>query len=82
MSTDVDIICDAIPTIYEFWAQFIEVIIGFGLLWRQLGWVAAVPLMIVACKCSSQFRRAVFVMENSHGKNNRGKAIFSSGLVT
>ncbi|KAF8856341.1 hypothetical protein BDZ45DRAFT_745521 [Acephala macrosclerotiorum] len=37
MSTDVDIICDTIPTVYELWAQIIEVMIGFGLLWRQIG---------------------------------------------
>ena len=59
MSTDVDIICDAIPIIYELWAQVIEVMIGFGLLWRQLGWVAVIPLLIVARTYSLQFRQAV-----------------------
>lgn len=55
MSTDVDIICDAIPTIYELWAQIIEVMIGFGLLWRELGWVSIVPLFIVAREYSLLF---------------------------
>jgi ATP-binding cassette subfamily C (CFTR/MRP) protein 1 len=47
MSTDVDIICDAIPTVFEVWAQLIEVGIGFWLLARQLGWVSIVPLLII-----------------------------------
>lgn len=47
MSTDVDIVCDSLPTVYEIWAQLVEVVIGFWLLGRQLGWVYLVPLVIV-----------------------------------
>lgn len=47
MSTDVDIICEAVPTIFELWAQAIEVAVGFWLLARQLGWVAIVPFVLI-----------------------------------
>jgi ATP-binding cassette subfamily C (CFTR/MRP) protein 1 len=47
MSTDIDIICNAISTLFEVWAQLIEVSIGFWLLARQLGWVSVVPLLII-----------------------------------
>lgn len=47
MSTDVDTISDAVTTVHEIWAQIIEVIIGFYLLARQLGWVSIVPFVIV-----------------------------------
>jgi ATP-binding cassette, subfamily C (CFTR/MRP), member 1 len=48
MSTDVDIIYDNILAVHEIWAQVIEVMIGFWLLSSQLGWVCAVPLLIIA----------------------------------
>ena len=47
MSTDVDTISNAVTTVHEIWAQIIEVIIGFWLLARRLGWVSIVPFMIV-----------------------------------
>lgn len=50
MSTDVDIICDAIPIVYEVWAQLMEVGIGFWLLVRQLGWVSTVPILFIIGK--------------------------------
>lgn len=47
MSTDVDTISDAVTTVNEIWAQVIEVVIGFYLLARKLGWVSVVPFVIV-----------------------------------
>jgi ATP-binding cassette, subfamily C (CFTR/MRP), member 1 len=50
MSTDVDITCDAGSTIFEVWAHFMEMGIGFWLLARQMGWVSIVPLVIIIGK--------------------------------
>jgi ATP-binding cassette subfamily C (CFTR/MRP) protein 1 len=47
MSTDVETISSAVISAYEIWAQVIEVIIGFSLLTKKLGWVSITPFVII-----------------------------------
>jgi ATP-binding cassette subfamily C (CFTR/MRP) protein 1 len=50
MSTDVDRIFMALPQITEVWANCVQVGIGIGLLWGQLGAVAIAPIIVsVVC---------------------------------
>ena len=50
MSTDVDRIVMSLPLITEVWASTTLVVVGIGLLWRQLGAVAIAPIIVsVAC---------------------------------
>lgn len=46
MSTDVDRIVMALPLITEVWANCLQVGIGIGLLWRQIGAVAIAPIIV------------------------------------
>jgi ATP-binding cassette subfamily C (CFTR/MRP) protein 1 len=50
MSTDVDSLQDIGEMFHETWAQFLEVIIGTGLLATQIGWLCPVPLIIICCE--------------------------------
>jgi hypothetical protein len=47
MSTDIDRITFSLIRVTDLWAQFTEVAIGTGLLWRQLGPIAIAPIVIV-----------------------------------
>lgn len=47
MSTDVDQISECLTELNECWARVLEVILGVFMLAKQLGWVCAVPLVLV-----------------------------------
>ncbi|KAI4764830.1 putative multidrug resistance protein [Aureobasidium sp. EXF-12344] len=48
MSTDIEALSRSLVEINEFWARFIEVGLGIGLLASQIGAVAVVPIILVA----------------------------------
>ncbi|KAF2715971.1 P-loop containing nucleoside triphosphate hydrolase protein [Polychaeton citri CBS 116435] len=47
MSTDSANICQSASMFHETWAHFVEVLLGMGLLAREVGWVFPVPLVII-----------------------------------
>jgi ATP-binding cassette subfamily C (CFTR/MRP) protein 1 len=49
MSVDVDTIADAIVNVHEIWSMMVEVLIGFYILTKKLGWASLVPFIIVLC---------------------------------
>ena len=57
MSSDTDNVENLAWLCQEFWAQMVEVLIGMGMLWNQLGWWCMTPLAIVVRKCHSNTRK-------------------------
>ncbi|KAH0349062.1 P-loop containing nucleoside triphosphate hydrolase protein, partial [Aureobasidium melanogenum] len=47
MSTDVDALTNVSEMFHEAWAQVLEVIVGMGLLAKQIGWLCLVPLPLI-----------------------------------
>lgn len=50
MSTDADNVVQSASMFHETWAQIIEVIIGTVMLARRVGWVCAVPFVMIFCE--------------------------------
>lgn len=50
MSTDTDNVTQSSTMFHEAWAHTVEVIIGMTMLYRQVGWVALVLLVIIFCE--------------------------------
>lgn len=50
MSTDIHRITMSMRRVNEVWANFIEVVIGFGLLAREIGWVSVMPIVLLFSK--------------------------------
>lgn len=50
MSSDTDIMENFAWLCQEMWGQVIELMIGIGMLWMQLGWWCMMPLAIIAGK--------------------------------
>jgi len=48
MSTDIDRIAESMTNMNEVWARTVEVAIGVWLLAVRLGWVAVLPIAIIA----------------------------------
>lgn len=53
MSTDAESLDGFAEMVHETWAQVIEVLVGLGLLARQVGWIWPLPLFLIYCKCIS-----------------------------
>ncbi|MBE3047416.1 hypothetical protein IMZ48_33870 [Candidatus Bathyarchaeota archaeon] len=53
MSADADNVSDAASMFHATWAQAVEVVLGFTMLAREVGWVFPVPLVIIFCKFPS-----------------------------
>lgn len=51
MSTDSENVGQTARFFHETWAQVIEVVLGMAMLAREVGWLFAVPLVIIFCKC-------------------------------
>ncbi|RAK73686.1 putative ATP-binding cassette transporter [Aspergillus fijiensis CBS 313.89] len=51
MTTDIDRIAACLVQLHECWARIIEVAIGIFLLTLRLGWVSAIPVIIVIFSC-------------------------------
>jgi hypothetical protein len=50
MSSDTDNVENFPWLCQEILAQFVEFLIGIGMLWVQLGWWCLTPLVIVVCR--------------------------------
>ncbi|KXJ96142.1 ABC transporter type 1, transmembrane domain-containing protein [Microdochium bolleyi] len=56
ISNDIDALDSISELVHETWAQALEVFLGFFLLWREVGWLWPVPLvMIFVCSRVSQY---------------------------
>jgi hypothetical protein len=73
MSNDTDSIESLTWQCQEAWATMIEVLIGMGMLWNQLGWWCITPVTIVIRKSTSSVRS---VVENA---DQYIRSIFTSG---
>lgn len=50
MSTDADNVVQSASMFHETWAQIIEVAIGTVMLAQRVGWVCAVPFVMIFCE--------------------------------
>ena len=55
MSNDADSLDDLAEMFHETWAQVVEVAIGLSLLYRQVGWIWPLPLILIFCRCQLLF---------------------------
>jgi ATP-binding cassette subfamily C (CFTR/MRP) protein 1 len=53
MSTDTDNVENLAWLCQETWAFTVEVLVGMGMLWNQLGWWCLTPLATIISKCDS-----------------------------
>ena len=50
VSNDVDALETILESAHEIWAQTLEVVVGFFLLSREVGWLWPVPLVMIFCE--------------------------------
>jgi ATP-binding cassette, subfamily C (CFTR/MRP), member 1 len=47
ISNDIDKVNQSVQLLIDIWSQFLQIVIGVRLLWRQLGAVSIVPLIMI-----------------------------------
>ncbi|KIX97801.1 uncharacterized protein Z520_06579 [Fonsecaea multimorphosa CBS 102226] len=61
MSTDVDRICQSLNMLPDLWSRPLELVVGTTLLALQIGWVSAVPLIVVLLSITADSRVTMMI---------------------
>ncbi|KIW26309.1 uncharacterized protein PV07_09410 [Cladophialophora immunda] len=61
MSTDVDRICQSLVVLPDLWSRPLELVVGTTLLALQIGWVSAMPLIVVLLSITADSRVTMMI---------------------